>query len=240
MRKSDTAMLAALGVAVVLTIGAAASLRFSEPANGAERPEFSGQRTTRAHEATGFSGIEARGEWEVTLVRGDSWQVELSYPTELESYLDLRVTNGRFILSYNFGRGGRNGVRLRDELRVTARITMPALEEAELSGATSLTFSGFEGPTLEIESSGASKIEGTDGRYAELELDMSGAGSVDLSGVPTRDVDVDMSGAANVTLQMDGGDLSGNMSGAGKLEYYGTTRSQNIETSGAASVRQRQ
>jgi hypothetical protein len=238
MKKSHTAMLSAVGAVVLLTIGAAASLRFSQSANGAELPELSGERTTRTHEATGFTGIDVRGEWQVEVVHGDSWQVELSYPVELENYLDLRVAAGRFILNYDVERGVWRR-RDRNPLNVTAHITMPALEEAELSGAAVLTFSGFEGKELEIESSGAAKIEGTDSRYADLELDMSGAGSADLRGVATTNARVDISGAPDVTLLMAGGDLSGDMSGAGTLEYYGTTRSQSIDTSGVAKVRQR-
>lgn len=240
MKTSQLAMLSALGVIVLFTVGTAVSLRFSQPANGAEVSEFSGERTTRAHDATGFTGIDASGEWEISVTQGDAWQVELSYPTELEDSLNLRVVNGRFILDYNLRRGWRDRVRLRDELRVTARITMPALERAQLSGASLLTFSGFTGDELEIESSGASRIEGMDSRYAELELDMSGAGAADLRGVVTTTARVDISGAPNATLQMAGGDLSGSMSGAGSLVYYGTTRSQSISTSGAARVRQRE
>ena len=117
---------------------------------------------------------------------------------------------------------------------------MPALEDVELSGASKLELSGFEGSALDIDASGASSIEGKDSRYDKLELSMSGAGSADLSGVTTTDAHVDLSGAQNVTLRMAGGSLSGDLSGASRLEYFGTAARVDVDTSGFAGVEHRE
>jgi len=70
-----------------------------------------------------------------------------------------------------------------------------------------------------------------------LVLDSSGASEVDFEDVTVTTATIDMSGAANLILTMDGGDLTGDISGAGNIKYYGTVATQDIDTSGAANVR---
>jgi hypothetical protein len=76
-------------------------------------------------------------------------------------------------------------------------------------------------------------------RFDELSLDMSGAASVELGEVAVRDAEVDTSGAGSVTLLMAGGRLTGDMSGAASLEYYGTVSEESVDTSGMVNVRRR-
>ena len=66
---------------------------------------------------------------------------------------------------------------------------------------------------------------------------MSGAGSVDLDDVATTDAEVTASGATNVRLRMAGGRLTGHMSGAGNLVYFGTVSEQSVSSSGMVNIR---
>ena len=72
-----------------------------------------------------------------------------------------------------------------------------------------------------------------------LILDKSGVGNLDLGDVTVTNAEVDVSGAGSVTLRMGGGRLSGDMSGFGNLEYYGTVSEQTVESSGFVNVRRR-
>jgi hypothetical protein len=87
--------------------------------------------------------------------------------------------------------------------------------------------------------SGAVELRGTASRFETLTLDLSGAGSVDLGDVPVTDAAVDVSGAGNVTLRMAGGRLTGDMSGAANLGYFGTVSEETIEKSGFVNVSRR-
>ena len=57
--------------------------------------------------------------------------------------------------------------------------------------------------------------------------------------MPVTDANVDISGAGNVKLQMAGGRLTGDLSGAANLEYSGTVSEETIDRSGMVSVRRR-
>jgi hypothetical protein len=113
---------------------------------------------------------------------------------------------------------------------------MPALESVTLSGASELDFTGFEGERLAITATGAVDIEGEASRYGALELAMTGAGQADLREMAVTDAEISLAGAADVTLQMAGGALTGGMSGAGRVRYYGPVREQSIATTGVATV----
>ena len=113
---------------------------------------------------------------------------------------------------------------------------MPALEGIELSGASELTISGFSGDRLEITASGATEIDGSNGSYRELRLVVSGAGDVNLGEIVVDDARVVLSGAGDILLNMNGGVLSGTVSGAGQIRYRGTVREENVATSGFSSV----
>jgi hypothetical protein len=120
-----------------------------------------------------------------------------------------------------------------------ATITMPALESVHISGASMLAFSGFAGRALSVELSGAGQLRGNASRFDRLDLDMSGAAAIDLSDVVVTDAEVDISGAGSVKLQMAGGRLTGDLSGAASLEYSGTVSEERVDKSGFVNVRRR-
>ena len=113
---------------------------------------------------------------------------------------------------------------------------MPALVELEVAGSSRVTLSGFEGELLTIDAAGATQITGEDGRYGELELSVAGANDIQLAGFVFTDADVDLAGASSLTLTMDGGELTGGLAGAGKVEYFGTVSREAIDVAGFGSV----
>lgn len=239
MKRSLVALLSAIGVVAAVMLALALWIRFTAPPRE-ELPTLSGQRTTRSYDIEGFTGIETSGQWQVTLVRGDAWTVELSYPLELERFIDVRKGGDALILGYNADGAWWSDFGSKDALGMSARIVMPALEKIELGGASRLELAGFEGAELEIDVSGAVAIESRDNRYDELDLALSGAGRADLGGVTATDAHIDVSGALNVTLRMAGGTLSGDVAGVSNVEYFGTIASQDIDTSGVASLEHRE
>ena len=244
MRRSQTVLLSAVAVVAAAVLAIAVWVRIVAPPDATAPTSLSGQRATRDYAAANFSGVIVRGQWQITLVRGDAWSVELSYPVELESYVSANVENNDLVIAFDrrgcetkfyrcpwwsdFGR--------RAELRMTARVVMPALDEVQLAGAAKFEMSGFDGNELALSAAGASTISATECRYDELDLQMTGAGNADLSGLTTTDARVRSAGAHRITLRMAGGTLSGSIAGASSLSYYGTA-SETVRTAGATSVR---
>ena len=237
MKRSTRALLVGLGSIVAALLLLALWVRFTSTRGAL--PPLSGQRATRSYDLTGFTQVTASGQWQVTLVRGDEWAVEVSYPAELESGVDVRQERGALTLRYTLKRSWWSDFGSNEALGMNARIVMPALEAVDMRGASSLDLSGFEGERLSIDASGAISIDGRESRYEALGLKLSGVGRVDLSGVATTDARIDVSGAQNVTLRMAGGTLSGAVSGVSKVDYFGTVSSQDVRSSGVSRVEHR-
>jgi hypothetical protein len=199
-------------------------------------PELSGERATRNYDVTGFDRIHVSGQWSVTLERGDAWRVGVEAPVEILDDVEVERDGDELSVSYE---GGWCAGCFRDDTALKATITMPEIESLDLSGATTVSFSGFEGRSLSVDVSGGVALRGAASRFDALVLDVSGAGNVDLSAVPVTDANLDLSGAANVKLQMAGGRLTGDISGTGNLEYSGTVSEERIERSGFVNVRRR-
>jgi len=237
MRNSHRAIVGLLGVAVGLIVVVAIWVW----ATGERPPELSGERTTRTYDIADFNGVAIAGQWQVTIERGDAWRVGVEVPAEFADRVRVERNGDALQLAYagafvfgGFGRVDRenNGVP-------KATITMPALETLDLSGASRVSFSGFDGAALSVHVSGGVALQGAASRFGSLTLDLSGAGNVNLGDVPVTDANVDISGAASITLRMAGGRLSGDMSGSGNLEYFGTVSEESIDKSGLVNVRPR-
>lgn len=246
MRKSEKVMLSALGVVALIVVSLVAIARIAiskvdtgtEVKAGVTKHINYGDMVEKNFDARDFDSIRFLGTWKVQLDQGDAWRVELQYPRNMEDELEVSVKNGRLILNpgqwdkhwnWNWWKGGQG-----ESLK--ARIVMPDLKSLDISGATDLNFTGFEGDYLNIAISGAGNVEGNDGRFEKLNLNMSGAGNVDMRDITFVDANVNMSGAGNVNLGMNGGVLSGNLSGFGNIEYYGSISDERVNVSGFGKV----
>jgi hypothetical protein len=230
MSNSQRALLGGIGfVALIMMVGAVWS-RLTVTTG----PQISGERSTLTPALADFAGIEASGRWDLTVARGDAWRVELDVPVELVDRIEARVEDGRLVLGFE---GWLGSCGDSDRCRMNASITLPALREINLSGATTVDFSGFDGERLAIETSGASEIDGSASRYDELAVTTSGAGDVDLEEVTVTNAEVSVSGAGSIALRMAGGRLTGELSGAADLRYSGTVSEESVSRSGAANVR---
>ena len=187
-----------------------------------------GESTTTRHDLSGFNGIEIEGSWTVNVTRGDEWRVELTYPENEMSDIDISVRHKRLSLG-----GARPGSLFgRSDARLTANIVMPALATLKAAGENRLTLSGFEGDRLAIEAAGVTDMTGEDCRYVELDLSLAGAGNAQLEGIVVTDADVEVAGATNLSLTIDGGELTGALAGVGRIEYFGTVSREAVEVAG--------
>jgi hypothetical protein len=236
MKQSQIVVLSAfalVALGMILSAGIArVALSQLAPEVRDRSPQEPGAQATRTLDLDGFRGIAVRGVWRVTLVRSDEWSVELSFPENFADHLQVRVQGDRLVVEDSTRDRSRRG----SNDRFSARVSMPELTSAEISGTSAFDFSGFNGERLTIRVSGAAEIQGDASRYRELELAVSGAGRADLRGVTVVDAFVNLSGAGRASLALDGGVLSGNLSGAGRVDYSGSVREQRVRTSGAGSV----
>lgn len=242
MRKSQIALLSGIGVVLVLIAVLVAAVRFAvsgfistddEP----QQREAAGPAVARVEDLTGFDGIVIQDNWEVDIRRGDDWRVELSVPENFQDDLRVRVDDGRLVLDSGRSGGWRWGWwNSKRAGRHRADIVMPELAELEVRGSGEIDLSGFTGDELDVSVSGAVNLEGRDSRFTKLSLIVSGAGNVDFGGVSAVDAEVNLAGATNVVLDMNGGTLSGTLSGFGNVMYSGTVLEETVQVSGFGRV----
>lgn len=232
MRNSQRVVLGVIGFLAALIVATAIWVGVAAP----PMPELSGERATRTFDLAGFDGVDVSGQWSVTIERGDAWAVAVETPAEILDDVEIELDGDELSVRYE---GGWCAGCFRDDTAIEVVITMPALESLEVSGTSTVRFSGFQGGALSVDVSGAIDLRGAASRFETLTLDLSGAGSVDFADVPTTNAEVDVSGAGNVTLSMAGGRLTGDMSGAANLEYSGSVSEESVEKSGFVNVRRR-
>jgi len=117
---------------------------------------------------------------------------------------------------------------------VSVAITVAGLTAIEVTGASTVTASGYQGGDLALDASGASTIRAS-GRVESVDAEASGASHLRLFDLAATDADVGASGASSVEVQVSG-TLSGDASGASTVRYRGNPTVK-VGTSGASSVR---
>ena len=187
---------------------------------------------TKYFDVTGFTGLSASGSWQITLNRGDSYQVRIETPEYLMDDVVVRK-RGKIL---NIGLEWKTRVHKKS---LKAEITMPNLDRIKSSDGSTVRFDDFDTDDLDIHISGASRIKGINNTINNLSINSSGATHINLKRSSVTNADLHTSGVSSIELTMVGGKLTGNVSGTGSITYYGDVKEQSIRTSGAVSVRKR-
>ena len=235
MKSSKIALLSLGGIVVAAIVVTAVAGRIALSRGGVARVQIGpdpGEMTTVSHDLRGFNAIEIMGAWTVTVTQGDDWRVDLSSDENFVSAAEVSVRGERLSLN-----GAQTGSFFgRSDAQFLAEVVMPELEELDAAGGMRVTLSGFEGERLSIDVAGATELTGADGRYAELDLSMAGASNVQLAGFVFTDANVELAGASNLELTMDGGELTGTLAGAGRIQYFGTVSREAVDVAGFGSI----
>jgi hypothetical protein len=127
--------------------------------------------------------------------------------------------------------------RISSKTRINVKISMPAIEGVEISGASSANVAGVNADSLELKASGASKIK-IEGEAKILEAEASGASSIDAEKLKVEDANVEANGASSATVAATN-DLDLNASGASKIYYVGEPKNIKQDSSGASSIKKK-
>ena len=240
MRKSNAVILFAFGLLVVLIIAGVLVTRLTlggllDQAQSSDNPAGApntGDWTDKTFGLEGFSGIRAGGAWHIRLKQDDDYKVSVRMPADMTEQVIVRIHGDLLELDMKPG-------IIYAGLAREADISLPRITVIEASGGAEFELTGFKGGSLKVDATGAVKLHGKDNRFTDFSLDSSGASQVRLMGNPTVNADLNLSGASDVELTMAGGNLSGSVSGAGKVIYDGEVTVQNVDVSGIGMVRRR-
>ncbi|MDD2491115.1 MAG: DUF2807 domain-containing protein [Bacteroidales bacterium] len=195
---------------------------------------LSAQNFTRSYPVSSFTGINAGGVFDITLVKGSSNTVTITSDKEISQYVEVKVKSGVLYLNLDTDKMP-NSIKRRMKY-IEANISIKQLEKIYLSGAARLSSSGLFNPaTFKGDFSGAVVAKGLNINSQTATFYASGASRIDIKG-KFQSVKYDISGASKVTIDQDATDVTLGGSGASVMDYSGKSTIVDVSISGATHV----
>lgn len=189
----------------------------------------SGVAATDVRKLSDFKGVDVGGVFQVEVVSGKEYAVEVDADDNLLPYIKTEVDGDVLKISAT--------ERLKSSTPMRIRVSAPNIESVEASGASKVSVAEIKNSDLRIDTSGASKVQ-IAGETASLTIDVSGASKIDAGDLKAGKANVDASGASSVDVFVTG-ELVSEASGASKIGYAGNPSSVSKNTSGAGKVYQK-
>lgn len=183
----------------------------------------------RKFDQADFSEIIAEGPFDLEVRQGSDYSVTAEGSQRFVDNINIKKSGGKLTVgSHNnfrmFGRAGRG----------TVKVTLPALNYLDLSGANHAVISGFDGDELSLEASGASEAE-LKSSFEKLSIDASGASTLTLSG-SGNEMNVSISGASRLkAFGYEATTCNIKVNGASKAEVN-VSGELNAEANGASEI----
>jgi hypothetical protein len=214
-----------------------------------------GDVVTRQLDLADFNSVEARSAFDVQITQSDRFSVTISADENIVDQVQVKKTGSTLRLYLDAGSASLNPFG-----RATPQvmITMPRLEEIQLSGASHAEIKGFksqqdvavklsgaswlkgtiEPRSIRFDVSGASNVNDLEGSAETMTIASSGASHLDLQDFRVQTATVRLSGASSARLNA-WDRLDYELSGAARLDYLGTPRIGAAIMSGGASAQGR-
>ncbi|QJW89388.1 PspC domain-containing protein [Spirosoma taeanense] len=186
---------------------------------------------TRQFNVSNFSKVDVSGAFVVRFRKGDAYKVVAD--GREEDLEDIKVDVDGSTLEVSVDRRGLFDWKNRKRTGLT--ITLPAIQNLKLSGASKASLAGFDNfSNLNIQMSGACRTV-FDGDVQKLNVDLSGASNIVLRGHASQ-LEADLTGASKIeATSMNVDKASVDASGASHADF-GQVGSLDSETSGASKV----
>ena len=186
----------------------------------------SGVMRSEVREIAGFNGVDVGGVFQVEVVLGKDYAVEIEADDNLHQHISTEVRGGVLKIA--------SAERLKSESPIRIRVSAPDIETVEASGASKVSIQGVNNSELAIDTSGASKVS-LEGVTANLRINVSGASKIEASALKADSAVVDASGASSVEIHVTDR-LVSEASGASKISYSGNPGSVEKKASGAGKI----
>jgi len=178
-----------------------------------------------------FDEIVITGSFDADITRGFQFAVEIAADQALVD--KLNVTRNGSVLAI--------GVQPAPQYQIDileASIRLPVLNRMTISGLGFADLSNFTQTDLLLYVGELSFLRGHALAIGSLTTTVSGSSFLDLDDVePIQHATIDVNGASFATLNMSAGStLSGSVTGASRVQYFGTNVTVNVTTDSTSSV----
>lgn len=240
MKKSGVMLLAGAGFVFLVLLSLTIFFKvkivdFLSATQSGGRPtvEGTGVLDSREFDYTGFDRLHFDDLWYVEITGGDSFSIVVEADKALLDGITVDQRGNELFFSCDSYLSSGSS----DSGDIHAKIVMPDLERLEFTGMGQVRLNHFALDKLSIVNSGASNIDGSDVTIDSLDLTVNGAANAELFDMNVRNCRLDISGAASIKLNMDGGELTGKVSGAASVLYKGTVSDESVSMSGIGSLK---
>jgi hypothetical protein len=196
-------------------------------------------------DVSGFQAINFSTVGKINIMQGDVESLNISGPDNLVSEISTTVSNGTLYIK---NKENISVTTLNSQNMLTFTIVVKQLNSLNLSGLGDVQIETLSTPSMDINMSGAGKLLQNQITTDQLKINLSGLGGIEMNGQATQ-ATIDISGAgsvnapdlkiqnANITISGLGGatvwvtdQLTGNISGAGSVSYYGNPQTNTKST----------
>ena len=208
---------------------------------------------SEARAVSGFTSIDMSTIGTVVITQGNTESVKISGSDNLVPLIKTSVSNGTLLINTE---GSLNilPANINKTNQLTITIELKDLSSLEVSGLGDIQINALSTPSLSIVMSGAGRVQIKQLTTDSLDVNLSGLGTIELSG-EAKQATVNISGAGSVTapdlkiqtvnVSVPGlgsatlwvtDKLTGNISGAGSVSYYGNPQA-NTNSTGLGSFK---
>jgi hypothetical protein len=191
---------------------------------------------TEQRDLSGFSGIDIRTFGKMVLSQGDRESVTISGSDNIVAVIQTSVRDGILVIETD---QNINITGVNEKNVLTFTIIVKDLSSLTISGAADVEMDRLTTETLDVTMSGAGQfvlgqlkadslntvLSGigsveVSGEVSQARIDIPGAGSVNFGDLKIKTVNATISGLGSATIWVTD-QLTGNISGAGNVSYYG-------------------
>lgn len=190
--------------------------------------EGSGVEASETRDLDAFSRLSLSGEADVVVTIGEPQTVSVRGDDNLLADVETDVDEDTLEISEP------SNIDLDPRVGIFVQITVPALQEVDVSGAGDVSVEGLSGDLFRAEVSGAGDVEAS-GDVERVEAEVSGAGDIRFAALVARAATADVSGAGNVQVHATES-LVASVSGAGNITYTGDPADLETDVSGAGEI----
>jgi hypothetical protein len=188
----------------------------------------SGHLQTQQFNIADFTAVSASNGFTIQITQGNSYSISVTIDDNLQQYLEVYKSGSTLYVGLKPGIGYQT-------TQLKAEITMPDLQNIQLSGGTTATAGNFNVTTNFVaDLSGGSRLTMT-GQGEDLTIRGSGGANINLTDFSVHNATVDLSGGTQCVVNLDGR-LDATLSGGSQLHYKGNPTLGRIDTSGGASI----
>jgi hypothetical protein len=184
----------------------------------------------KRYQISGFTSVSASAGTDVSVVVGGDYSVVATGDAKALERLRVEL-DGKEL---SIGRKPQTGWNFKRTGPVEIKVTMPALDGADVSSGASLDVTGVDAGALAVEASSGGSLE-IDGTCDALTLDVSSGGSIDGDELKCGTANADASSGGSADLYASES-LMADASSGGSLSVSGSPKQVSKDTSSGGSV----